>query len=213
MITLFHGSDKNIEKPLYGFGRSDCDYGSGFYLCDDKDLAAIWAEQYKDGGFINSYRLDLSNLRVLYLNHATKEDALAWIATLCVHRVDAYTRSTQGAVIDELAKRYGPDLSQYDLVIGYRADDSYYQYTAGFLNGSFPLELLLEAMKAGSLGLQYVLKSQKAFREIRYIGAERVMASSRYETLSAKLGAQYDVLQKRATIDMTYVRDILREAV
>ena len=211
MITLYHGSDKIIEKPLYGFGRSDCDYGSGFYLCDDYDMASIWAEQGKEGGYVNSYKLDMTNLRVLYLNHATKEDALTWISILCAHRIDAYTKATQGPIIEALTKRFEPDLSFYDLIIGYRADDSYYQYTAGFLEGTLPLELLLKAMKAGSLGLQYVLKSQLAFKEIRFQSASQVRPTERYKSLSSKANARYEILRKEATINMTYVRDILRE--
>ncbi|MBE6134219.1 MAG: DUF3990 domain-containing protein [Erysipelotrichaceae bacterium] len=35
MIILFHGSDKEIVKPIYGYGRSNCDYGFGFYLSDN----------------------------------------------------------------------------------------------------------------------------------------------------------------------------------
>lgn len=211
MITLFHGSNQIVENPRFGYGRQDCDYGSGFYMSDDKQMAAMWASQYPDGGYINTYSLDPNGLRVLYLNHATKEDVLAWVATLCAHRIDEQTRASAAPVVEALVKRFAPPLEEYDMVIGYRADDSYYQYTAGFLNGSFPLELLLEAMKAGQLGLQYVLLSKKAFSATQFVSAEEVPNNESYERLTQSANKEYEKLRSRATLEMTYVRDLLRE--
>ena len=43
IITVYHGSDKIIEKPEYGKGHMYNDYGVGFYLTKEKDLAGEWA--------------------------------------------------------------------------------------------------------------------------------------------------------------------------
>jgi len=42
-IILYNGtSDKEI-KPTYGLGNDKHDYGSGFYLTEDQELAKEWA--------------------------------------------------------------------------------------------------------------------------------------------------------------------------
>jgi hypothetical protein len=38
-ITLFHGSDHIIEKPVFGEGKSYNDYGRGFYCTEHVELA------------------------------------------------------------------------------------------------------------------------------------------------------------------------------
>ena len=93
-MKLYHGSNKEIVTPLYGKGRNDCDYGSGFYLCPEKDVASLWASQNEDGGYINSYKLNIDKLKILNLGHINKEDILTWITILCRFRLDNETRAT-----------------------------------------------------------------------------------------------------------------------
>lgn len=40
MITLYHGSDHIIEKPVFGEGKSHNDYGRGFYCTEHVELAS-----------------------------------------------------------------------------------------------------------------------------------------------------------------------------
>lgn len=42
-IVLYHGSPERIVKPAYGLGEDRHDYGKGFYLTPDKDMAKEWA--------------------------------------------------------------------------------------------------------------------------------------------------------------------------
>ena len=39
MITLYHGSDHIVEKPVFGEGKSYNDYGRGFYCTEHVELA------------------------------------------------------------------------------------------------------------------------------------------------------------------------------
>lgn len=149
MIKLFHGSDKEVVKPIYGVGSADSDYGSGFYLTDDYDIAKIWGASNKEGGYVNTYKLDLSNMKVLWLNHANKNDVLVWLALLCANRVDRETRLSSKEEIDFLISHFLLKVEEYDVIIGYRADDSYYLYTRAFLRNELPFELLKEAMELG----------------------------------------------------------------
>ena len=43
MITLYHGSSAKVEAPLVHLGRTDLDFGQGFYLTQLKEHAEAWA--------------------------------------------------------------------------------------------------------------------------------------------------------------------------
>ena len=44
MITLFHGSNIAVPKPLVEIGRGKVDFGQGFYLTKLRKQAESWAE-------------------------------------------------------------------------------------------------------------------------------------------------------------------------
>ena len=71
-----------------------------------------------------------------------------------------------------------PDTNGYDIICGYRADDSYFAYAKDFLNNALSLSGLERAMHLGDLGSQVVLISECAFHAIEYIG---------YETADSKI--------------------------
>ena len=71
-----------------------------------------------------------------------------------------------------LINNFGINVNAYDLIIGYRADDSYFDYADAFINNSITIEQLSRAMRLGKLGEQIVLKSEYAFTKIKYISSE-----------------------------------------
>ena len=84
-IILYHGSQKIIEKPLFGIGKTYNDYGQGFYCTQNLDLAKEWACPASDDGFANIYELDTDGLKLLDLqteNFCT----LHWLAILVNNR-------------------------------------------------------------------------------------------------------------------------------
>lgn len=42
-LTLYHGSPNREITPTFGLGESRHDYGRGFYLTEDPELAREWA--------------------------------------------------------------------------------------------------------------------------------------------------------------------------
>ena len=38
-ITLYHGSEKIVERPMFGEGKIHNDYGRGFYCTEHLELA------------------------------------------------------------------------------------------------------------------------------------------------------------------------------
>ena len=69
----------------------------------------------------------------------------------------------------QLTKQYLIDLSKYDVVIGFRADDAYYRFPLDFVRGNITLEQLEYSFNLGELGIQYVITSQKGINNITFI--------------------------------------------
>lgn len=64
---LYHGSSKVVEHPIFRFGKSDNDYGSGFYTTEDYDKAVSWALlNGNEEAFVNYYELNFKNLNIIY---------------------------------------------------------------------------------------------------------------------------------------------------
>ncbi len=168
---IYHGTDHIIEKPLYGFGYKTNDYGSGFYCCSNKTLAGEWASKNEDvQGIVNQYEIRDDDLKILDLTKEPNNSVLSWIAILVHFRKLPLKLVKQcSKEIEYLEKNYYIDVSQYDVVIGYRADDNYFQFPQALLRSEILIESLEEIFRLGDLGKQYVLISEKAFSRIKYI--------------------------------------------
>lgn len=178
-MILHHGSEKIIERPIFGKGNLRNDYGRGFYCTEDEELAKEWACANNRNGFANKYEIDLEGLNILYLN-SEKYNLLNWLAVLTKNRT-YWEKST----VSELAKKYLAehfviDTSKYDVIIGYRADDSYFSFAQDFVSGAISYRQLGKAMKLGKLGEQVVLMSEKAFERVNYISHVSADASVYY---------------------------------
>ena len=71
-----------------------------------------------------------------------------------------------------ILKNFMIDYKNYDVIIGYRADDSYFSFAQDFINGTISYRQLGNALRLGKLGQQFVLKSKKAFDSIKFVGYE-----------------------------------------
>lgn len=167
-MILYHGSPEIVEVPVYGKGSETNDYGRGFYCTESSELAKEWACPTVKDGFANKYEFDISDLKVLYLN---KEgyNILNWIAILLKYRVFPKRLPIARQASKYLLEEFLPDISDYDVIWGYRADDSYFSYAKDFLNNTISVNQLAQAMKLGELGEQVVLMTPKAFEKIRFI--------------------------------------------
>ena len=67
-MILYHGSPDKIVTPTFGLGEERHDYGKGFYLTADLNLAKEWAVSSLRDGFANRYTLDSEYLNILNLN-------------------------------------------------------------------------------------------------------------------------------------------------
>ncbi len=168
---LYHGSETIIKTPIFGKGGINNDYGKGFYCTEEIDLAKEWACAKNTDGYANIYEIDLSELNVLYLND-DKYTILHWLAILAKHRTYWQRGSISETAKNYIEEHYYIDVSTYDCIVGYRADDSYFTFAQDFVSGAISLSKLSEAMYLGKLGEQIVIKSEKAFSKLEYLGCE-----------------------------------------
>lgn len=210
-MKLFYGADHNLKTPIYGLGNPSNDYGLGFYMTPSKEAARLWASRFKDGWII-TYNLDFKKLNILYLNNNTEEDVLKWITILVKHRFDNTERVRYKDVINWLISKFDVDLSLYDMVVGYRADDSYFSYSVGFVSGDISLETLMEAMKIGKLGLQYALLSKKAFSCIKFVSSEKALENNDYEKFrKSTLNEYHEPKNKEDRFNNTFIGEIMKK--
>ena len=215
IMTLWHGSSSIIEKPVFGYGKAYNDYGLGFYCTENVDLAKEWACADQLNGYANQYTLDVDDLNILKLSSASYT-ILNWLALLVENRQFQPSSAVAKQGLQYLKEVFMPDISRYDLIIGYRADDSYFSFARAFLNNTISLQQLSVAMRLGRLGEQIVLKSERAFDRIQFTGYEIADSTIYYIRRKQRDEDARQTYRANAELDDLnglYMRDILREKV
>lgn len=205
-MKIYHGSDKIVRKPLFGVGKKDNDYGSGFYTTEDIEKAQEWAiiNGEKDSAYCNEYEIDTSDLYILELD---TYGTLAWISEV------AYNRGTDSKISQEignkLAEKYKVDTNNADIIIGYRADDSYIAVIEAFLLKKITINEVDKLFRKGELGKQVFVKSPKAFEKITFIGYEKVVENQHFGDNERKARQEVSrFLEKRENDIQLYGLDI-----
>ena len=210
-ITLYHGSEQLVEEPTFGKGRVNNDFGLGFYCTESEALAKEWAVSSLRNGFANRYTLDTEYLNILNLN-SPDYTILNWIAVLVEHRLFSVKTPVARRAKRYLIDHFGVNVNAYDLITGYRADDSYFDYAESFLNNGISVEQLARAMRLGKLGEQIVIKSQFAFSRLRYEGFDVAEKEKYYVLRKARDNeanrTYLDMLEEES--DGLYIQDIMR---
>ncbi len=211
LLTVYHGSKQIIETPVFGEGRKHNDFGLGFYCTESIDIAKEWAVSSLSSGFANRYTLDTEYLNILKLN-SPDYSILNWMAVLVEHRLFSIKSPVAGRAKKYLIDNFVINVNAYDVVVGYRADDSYFDYAEAFLNNGITVEQLSRAMRLGKLGEQVVLKSRYAFSRIRFEGFETAEKEKNYvlrKTRDDEANQTYQQILEEST-DGLFIQDIMR---
>lgn len=212
--VIYHGSRTIIKKPAFGEGNPKNDYGLGFYCTHEIELAKEWACTDEYSGYANHYELDISGLSVIRLSGADY-NILNWIAILLYNRSFRISNDVAAEGKRYLLDKFLPDTQNTDVIIGYRANDSYFAFATAFLNNALSLAQLEKAMLLGRLGDQTMLKSIRAFERIRFVRSEIADNIIYYPKKCARdKEARAAFIRERESqrvIDSVYLMDILRE--
>lgn len=152
-MKLYHTGFLTIERPDVHYGRSNADFGQGFYLSDDEEFSKRWAKIRKGSDTIlNTYELDTDGLRVKRFIRDAE-----WFDYLYHNRAG-----------------YVDSLLEYDVIIGPIANDTIFDTWGIITSGLLPNDLALELLQLGGEYRQIVLKTEKAASQLRSITSRNI---------------------------------------
>lgn len=213
-MIIYHGSDHTITKPEIHLGKINNDYGQGFYCTENIELAKEWACKKDTDGYVNVYELDLNDLKILNLNSEDK-NILNWMAVLLKNRSFTTENTVSKAAKKYLIDNYYINTDNFDIVKGYRADDSYFSFAQAFISNSISVQTLSKALKLGKLGEQIALISEKSFNQLKYIKSIPVDKSEyrqKFVDRDTKARKDYKAECENTVVDVNdiFIMDIIR---
>ncbi len=214
-FIIYHGSQQIVEVPKFGIGKKYNDYGQGFYCTENIELAKEWACPVKNDGYANKYRLSLDGMNVMHLTKG-QFNILNWLAILLTHRKFDINSPVGNNAREFILSHFMPNITDVDVMIGYRADDSYFSFAEDFVNNTISLRDLNLAMQLGTLGEQVVLLSERSFQQIAFIEYEAVDYREYYYKRAERdqnARAAYTNRKKnlQQLMDDIFILDIMRE--
>lgn len=193
-IVLYHGSPNKSIIPTFTLGEERHDYGKGFYLTQDLQLAKEWAvcRPEKESGYVHTFELNISELSIFDYE---KENILCWLSELMKHRAAADSKRYRMLAPKFIAK-YGKDTSMQDVIKGWRANASYFYIAKAFVRDEVDIDILEELMQLGNLGIQWCIKSEKAYKNLIKLDKIIPVDYREFNTLFNKRDAEARVKMK-----------------
>ena len=161
-------------------GKPYNDYGIGFYCTQNPNMAKEWGVGIDHNGYANRYKIECDGLTILDLN-APGYTMLHWLTILLENREFDTSAPLAAEAKEYLMNTFHLDYKSADIIIGYRADDSYFSFASDFINGAISYRRLCNAMRLGKLGQQFVLKSKAAFEQLEFLGYETADSKEWYK--------------------------------
>lgn len=217
MTIFYYGSNHEIKNPIFHGGKKNNDYGYGFYTTKSLELASEWASKSSgEESIVNKYDIDIKNLKILDLTENIYS-VLNWLAILLKNRIFTLINPISINAYNYILENFYIDITEFDIVKGYRADDSYFSFAKDFLNNSISLSQLKKAMSLGNLGIQYVFISKKSYEYIKFIESFNIDKKKYYSNyinrdLKARLkynSEKIDFTNK----DELFINDIMKEGI
>lgn len=193
-ILYYHGTGTIVQKPDLKRSRKHVDFGRGFYLTTDLDLAAKWACRKKEGSVVNQYNLNFNGLKVKNLN-LDKE----WLHYVAGNRT-GHPQDYELFFDDK----------EYDVIIGPIADDNLFTTLDLYLDGFISATKAVKIMDCMEFGNQIVLKTPTALKQLDFFTAKPL--SDKEKIKYQKLYERDKVLkmEKTATM-MRSIPDVWRD--
>jgi hypothetical protein len=189
---LFHGSPNQVVTPIWGLGEERHDYGKGFYLTENIELAKEWAVCRPDEsqGWVHKFELEMNDLKILDFKN---KNILSWLAELMKHREAADSKRYR-MLAQKFIEKYGVETEGYDVIKGWRANASYFYIAKSFVRDEIDVEILEELLSLGGLGVQYCIKSEKAYSMLQELKMDCI--SVEYDEFNEKYN-QRDIITRR----------------
>ena len=160
-IKVYHGSNCEVKEPSLSYGREDADFGIGFYVTTDVEMAEKWAAR-RHNPIINVYEVDLDSLNGLEfgLNKG-------WL--------DFVVQNRSGN------KRIEIDLSDTDYIKGATADDRLFAVVEQYEGNLLDVDTAIKAMNAMQIGEQIALVSAESIDNLKFCSSYNLSEERRTE--------------------------------
>ena len=149
-MILFHGTNAEIEQIDLNRSRIGKDFGLGFYLTPDRQVAQRQAERK-----LEQYGVG----RAQVYAYRVEDKAMLSLKML---RYDRYSLEWARFVLNNRKNRTRTQIHDYDVVIGPIADDVVGYQIRRVEEGIINEEQFLEEIKFHTITMQYLFATQKA---------------------------------------------------
>ena len=202
--VLFHGSKSGLSEITHTGARDTCDFGTGFYLGETFSQALAFVFGNKNSS-IYSFTYSLEGLQIKDF-----DCSLDWMLAICYYRgaLDAF-------MPNERVSKTVKEVEAADLIIAPIADNKMFYTMAQFTEGEINADVALHSLSASNLGLQYVIKTEKALNKLHPIEKYYLCNPERDDCRKRSTERGYEIdtklkLAKREYKNGLYIEEILK---
>lgn len=159
-MKLYHGSNVEVRKPSLRFGRSNTDFGKGFYTTTNPEQAERWTE----------IKLDRAKTGKRIVSVYEINDAILKNPELKIREFHGVDEAWLNFVVDS---RKGLK-HDYDLVFGPVANDKVFTTVNLYESGVLDAQAAIAQLKAYKTYDQLSFHTKKVIGELRFVASYEV---------------------------------------
>jgi len=202
--VAFHGSKNGLSEVSVSGSRENCDFGPGFYLGQTYHQALSFVCEYPDSS-VYSFRYTFEGLKILEF-----DCSLDWMLAICYFR-GSINKYAQSKKVQEIVKR----IEEADVIVAPIADNKMFYIMSQFAEGEINADAALHSLSASSLGLQYVIKSERALKRIVPIERYYISLPEREDCRKELIERSYEIdtklkIAKREFKNGLYIEELLK---
>lgn len=202
--VLFHGSKYGLSKVTVDGSRGNCDFGKGFYLGQTYNQVLSFVCEY-DKSSVYSFRYSLDGLKVVEF-----DCSLEWMLAICYYR-GTIKQYAETDLIQQIVKK----IEEADIVIAPIADNKMFYVMSQFAEGEINASVALHSLSASGLGLQYILKTERALNQCVPVERYYLSVPEREDCRKALVERGYEIdtklkLAKREFKEGLYIEELLK---
>ena len=202
--VLFHGSKYGLSEVTVSGSRNNCDFGNGFYLGQTYNQALSFVCEY-DKASVYSFKYSFDGLKKTEFGCS-----LDWMLAICFFRgtIKEYAKSS---MVQMIVKK----IENSDIVIAPIADNKMFYIMSQFAEGEINADVALHSLSASDLGLQYIIKTERALKKCTPIERYYLSAPEREDCRKSLIERSYEIdtklkLAKREFKEGLYIEELLK---
>lgn len=202
--VLFHGSKSGLsEITVYG-SRNNCDFGNGFYLGQTYKQALSFVCEY-DSASVYAFRFSHKGLKLVEF-----DCSLEWMIAICYFR-GTIREYESCSTVQNIVKK----INDADVIIAPIADNKMFYIMSQFAEGEINADAALHSLSASGLGKQYVIKTDRALKNLVPLEKFYLSVPEREDCKSSLAERGYEIdtklkLAKREFRSGLYIEEVLK---